>query len=158
MIDLEQSSAVVFGGASGLGRATAELLVSRGAHVVVADLNGDAAASAAQEIGAEAVATDVTVPDDVERAISAAQGLAPLRVSVCCAGLGAPAKILGRHAEPLALERYAQIINVNLIGTFNALRLAAAAMTANEPGEDGDRRSEERRVGKECRSRWSPYH
>ena len=139
MIDLEQSSAVVFGGASGLGRATAELLVSRGAHVVVADLNGDAAASAAQEIGAEAVATDVTVPDDVERAISAAQGLAPLRVSVCCAGLGAPAKILGRHAEPLALERYAQIINVNLIGTFNALRLAAAAMTANEPGEDGDR-------------------
>jgi NAD(P)-dependent dehydrogenase (short-subunit alcohol dehydrogenase family) len=139
VIDLEQSSAVVFGGASGLGRATAALLASRGARVVVADFNADAAAHTADEIGGEAVTADVTAAEDVGRAIAAAGALAPLRVSVCCAGLGTPAKILGRDAEPLDLEAFAQIVNVNLIGTFNALRLAAAAMTANEPGEDGDR-------------------
>ena len=141
MIDLEQSSAIVFGGASGLGRATAEILAACGARVVIADLNARAADASAEEIGAgvEAVAADVTSAAEVEAAVASAQRRAPLRVSVCCAGLGVPSKILGRDAEPLALERFAQIVNVNLIGTFNALRLAAAAMTANEPGDDGDR-------------------
>jgi len=124
--DLSEAGAIVFGGASGLGAAAAKRLTGAGAEVVVADLAAE-------------VPTDVTDPEAVAAAVERAAG-APrgLRVAVVCAGVATPAKLLGREgATPL--DRFAGVIGVNLTGTINALRLAAAAMTANEPQENGER-------------------
>jgi NAD(P)-dependent dehydrogenase (short-subunit alcohol dehydrogenase family) len=137
---IQGTAAIVFGGASGLGEATARRLAAEGAMVTVADLNVARAELVAGEIGGIAQAADVTDPEAVQRAVDAAAGstAAGLRISVCCAGVGWPAKLIGRDG-PTPLDHFANVINVNLLGTINALRLAAARMIANTPNEEGER-------------------
>ncbi|HUY59618.1 MAG TPA: 3-hydroxyacyl-CoA dehydrogenase [Solirubrobacteraceae bacterium] len=140
-MEISGSSAIVFGGASGLGEATARRLAADGAQVTVADLNAERAEFVAAEIGGVAQPTDVTDPEAVQRAVDlavAGSGAGGLRISVCCAGIGVPAKLIGRDG-PTPLEHFAKVININLLGTINALRLAAAAMIANEPNAGGER-------------------
>jgi NAD(P)-dependent dehydrogenase (short-subunit alcohol dehydrogenase family) len=130
-MEINGSSAIVFGGASGLGEATARRLAAVGAQVTIGDLNAERAEFVAGEIGGIAQATDVTDPEAVQRAVDAAvgSGAGGLRISVCCAGVGIPAKLIGRDG-PTPLEHFAKVININLLGTINVLRLAAAAMIA----------------------------
>jgi NAD(P)-dependent dehydrogenase (short-subunit alcohol dehydrogenase family) len=134
------AAAVVFGGASGLGAATARRLAADGAQVVVADINKLAAAEVASEFGGHAHTCDVTDSNSVQTAIDLAAGLSEhgLRISVCCAGIPNPAKLVGREG-PTPLENFTKVITVNLIGTINTLRLAAGAMVTNEPDEEGER-------------------
>jgi NAD(P)-dependent dehydrogenase (short-subunit alcohol dehydrogenase family) len=137
---IQGAGAIVFGGASGLGEATARRLAAEGAEVVIADLAADRAVAVAGEIGAHAATCDVTDPDSVEAAVALAAGLAPrgLRISVVCAGIGTPARLVGRDG-PTPLETFAKVITVNLIGTINALRLAAGAIVTGEPEDGGER-------------------
>src|SRR5688500_8891880 len=139
---IEGAGALVVGGASGLGEATARALHERGASVVVADLDAVRGEALAASLGERAsfVAADVTdaaqLQDAVEAAAAAPGGL---RISVCCAGVG-HAERLARSRGPHALESFERVLRVNVVGTFNALRLASVAMLANEPaGEDGER-------------------
>jgi NAD(P)-dependent dehydrogenase (short-subunit alcohol dehydrogenase family) len=138
---IEGTGALVVGGASGLGEASARALHERGAHVVVADLDADRGAALAAELGERAsfVATDVTRAEDVEAAVAtAAQAHGGLRISVHCAGIGY-AERLARPRGPHRLEAFEKVVAVNLTGTFNALRLASHAMLANEPDAAGQR-------------------
>jgi NAD(P)-dependent dehydrogenase (short-subunit alcohol dehydrogenase family) len=144
-VRIEGVSALVTGGASGLGLASARELVSRGATVVLADLAGSPGAEAAEELNrirdgaAWFVPADVTDPDAFGEALDAAEQRGPLRVLVHCAGRGGDRKrILGRDRTPGELESFVEVLRINLVGTYNALRLAAARMAANEP-LDGDR-------------------
>jgi 3-hydroxyacyl-CoA dehydrogenase / 3-hydroxy-2-methylbutyryl-CoA dehydrogenase len=132
---IEGAGALVAGGASGLGAATARRLAAGGARVTVADLNAEKGEALAGEIGGSFVACDVTKPDEVAAAVEAA---GELRISVCCAGIGWAERSAGKRG-PHSLEPFQTVINVNLIGTFNVLRLAAAAMLANEPDAEGER-------------------
>jgi NAD(P)-dependent dehydrogenase (short-subunit alcohol dehydrogenase family) len=132
---IDGSRALVAGGASGLGAATARRLRAAGAAVTIADLNTERGEALAEELGASFVACDVTKPDDVQAAVEAAGAL---RISVCCAGTGWAEKTVGRGG-PHAFEPFQTLVTVNLIGTFNVLRLAAAAMLANEPDAEGER-------------------
>lgn len=133
------SVAVVTGGASGLGFATARRLVDNGARVVLLDLPTSPGEKAAAELGERAVfaAGDVTAEGDVAAALDVATGLGELRVLVNCAGIGTPGRVLGKKG-PLPLADFTRVVTVNLIGTFNVVRLATERMTANEP-VDGDR-------------------
>ncbi len=139
-MQIQGTAAIVFGGASGLGEATARRLAAEGATVTVADLNITRAELVAGEIGGIAQAVDVTDPEAVQRAVDAAADSAAsgLRISVCCAGVGWPAKLIGRDG-PTPLDHFAGVINVNLLGTINALRLTAAKMIGNQPAEEGER-------------------
>ncbi|SNC63236.1 NAD(P)-dependent dehydrogenase, short-chain alcohol dehydrogenase family [Kytococcus aerolatus] len=145
--------ALVTGGAQGLGNTTARRLVKAGAKVVLVDLPGDAGEQAAQAINEEHGASadapmalfagaDVRDEEQVAAAVARAAELGTLRIAVNCAGVATPGKILGRKGV-LPLEKYKTVIDINLVGTFNVLRLAAEAMAANEPVEDergqGDR-------------------
>jgi NAD(P)-dependent dehydrogenase (short-subunit alcohol dehydrogenase family) len=130
-------SALITGGASGLGLATAKRLLAGGAKAVLFDLPSSDGEAVAKEIGATFVAGDVTVEADVAHAVRAAAALAPLHVVVNCAGIGVANRTVGKQG-PHALEAFARVISVNLIGTFNVIRLAAAAMADNEQ-LDGDR-------------------
>ncbi|MER7393908.1 3-hydroxyacyl-CoA dehydrogenase [Streptomyces sp. NPDC000151] len=132
-------SALVTGGASGLGLATAKKLLASGAHVVLLDLPTSDGEAVAKELGERAafVAGDVSHEADVTRAVEAAARPAPLRVAVNCAGIGGAGRTVGREG-PYDLERFTKVVTVNLIGTFNVIRLAAAEMVGNEP-LDGDR-------------------
>src|SRR4051794_18325457 len=130
---IEGARALVAGGASGLGAATARRLHAGGAHVTIADLNAERGEALAQELGGAFVATDVTDGEQVQAAVAAAEGL---RISVCCAGIGWAEKVAGRRG-PHSLEPFEKVIAVNLVGTFNVLRCAAAAMIANEPDDGG---------------------
>jgi NAD(P)-dependent dehydrogenase (short-subunit alcohol dehydrogenase family) len=132
---IDGATALVAGGASGLGAATARRLHAAGAQLTIADLNAERGEALAEELGATFVACDVTRPEDVTAAIGAAEGL---RISVCCAGVGWAEKTAGRRG-PHAFEPFETVVRVNLIGTFNVLRLAAAAMLANEPDGEGER-------------------
>jgi NAD(P)-dependent dehydrogenase (short-subunit alcohol dehydrogenase family) len=138
-MDLNGQAALVTGGGSGLGAATAEALASAGARVAVADLNGDAARAVAARIGGVAVPCDVADPDSAERAFATARDAhGVLRVLVNCAGVGTAGRVVGRDgAQPL--ESFEKVIRVNLIGSFNMLRLAAAEMSAAEPREQDER-------------------
>ena len=131
--------AVVAGGGSGLGEATTRALHRSGFAVVVLDLVGSAAAAVAADLGERAafVPGDVTRPDDVTAALDAAAGLGTLRVTVNCAGIAPPMRILGRRGVH-SLEVFSQVVTVNLIGTFNLLRLAAERIATAEP-LDGER-------------------
>jgi NAD(P)-dependent dehydrogenase (short-subunit alcohol dehydrogenase family) len=128
--------ALVAGGASGLGRATADALAQGGATVVVLDLP-QSEERVGRESGLTFAAADVRDPQQVEAAVATATGLGDLRVCVNCAGVGAPGRI-ARRGVPLELDQFRWIIDINLIGTFNVARLAAAAMQRLEP-VDGER-------------------
>jgi NAD(P)-dependent dehydrogenase (short-subunit alcohol dehydrogenase family) len=131
-------NALVAGGASGLGAATARRFAAAGANVTIADLNAERGAALAEEIGAEFVATDVTKEADVEAAVKAAAGQDGLRISVSCAGIGPAEKTAGRKG-PHSFDLFETVIRVNLIGSFNVLRLAAASMLDNAPDDEGER-------------------
>ena len=136
---IEGNVAIVTGGASGLGRATAEMLVERGAKVVLFDLAGSAGQEVASALDGKArfVSGDVTSEEDATRAVDAASELGPLRIAVNCAGIGSGARIAGREG-PFPLDLFRKVVEVNLIGTFNVLRLAAHRMAQGEP-VDGER-------------------
>jgi NAD(P)-dependent dehydrogenase (short-subunit alcohol dehydrogenase family) len=137
---IEGISAVVTGGASGLGLATARRLVNQGAKVVLIDLPDSAGAQAAESLGPNArfAPADVTTEDSMQAALDVADSLGPLRVLVHCAGRGGPVRILDKEGNPGSLAAYENIIRINLIGTFNTLRLAAARMARTEV-VDGER-------------------
>jgi NAD(P)-dependent dehydrogenase (short-subunit alcohol dehydrogenase family) len=138
-MDLSAISAIVTGGASGLGGATARALAAGGARLTIVDVNRDAAETMAHELGGIAAVADVADPDAAERAFAAARAAhGPARVLVNCAGIGTAGRIVGRDG-PLALGAYERVIRVNLIGTFNMLRLAAAEMSAADPLPGGER-------------------
>ena len=136
---IDGSVAVITGGASGLGLATAKRLAKAGAQVVLLDLPTAPGPEAVESIGdaAEFAAGDVTSESDVTAALDAAAARGPLRVVVNCAGIGTPGRVLGRNGV-LPLEAFARVVNVNLVGTFNVLRLAAERIAATEP-VDGER-------------------
>jgi NAD(P)-dependent dehydrogenase (short-subunit alcohol dehydrogenase family) len=135
--------ALVTGGGSGLGGATARRLAADGATVVIVDLDGSPAPSVVDELEARRSGSAVFVPADVrdeaqvQAAVDRAAGLGELRVAVSCAGVGTPGRVLGRGG-PLPLDTFRTVVDINLVGTFNVMRLAAAAMVGNEP-LDGDR-------------------
>jgi NAD(P)-dependent dehydrogenase (short-subunit alcohol dehydrogenase family) len=138
-MEVQGAGALVAGGASGLGAATARALAAAGARVTIADLNPERGEELAGEIGATFLAADVTDSEAVEAAVArAAEADGGLRISVCCAGIGW-AERLARSRGPHELEFFANVVKVNLIGTFNVLRLAAQAMIGNEPNADGER-------------------
>jgi NAD(P)-dependent dehydrogenase (short-subunit alcohol dehydrogenase family) len=135
-MDIDGSAALITGGASGLGRATAQRLLQAGARVVVLDLPGEDAERAAHDLGATFAPADVRDEDAVARAVDAAAGLAPLRIVVNCAGVATPGRVIGKRGV-LALDDFSRVVNINLIGTFNVVRLAAERMLATDPvGEE----------------------
>ncbi len=132
-MNLENVAVVVTGGASGMGAATASTLSNRGALVALLDLDGEAVKEVAAKIGGVGLAVDVSDEASVQQALDTVErDLGIPRVVVSCAGIAPASRIVGRE-EPHALELFQQVINVNLVGTFNVLRLAAAKMTALEP-------------------------
>ncbi len=135
----ENTVALVTGGGSGLGGATVRRIVADGGKVVVLDLPGSPGQALADELGdaARFCAGDVTSEDDVRAAVAVAKELGELRINVNCAGIPTPARIIGKKGV-IPLDLYRRVIEVNLIGTFNVLRLCAEAMVENEP-VDGDR-------------------
>lgn len=139
---MNRVKAIITGGASGLGEATARHIAASGGKVAIFDLNEEKGAVLAEELGGEAVSfhkTDVSSGEDMQKNVAAAkEAMGGLNIVVNCAGIGTPGKLLGRKG-PHALETFERVIQVNLIGTFNVIRLAAEAMTDNEPGEDGER-------------------
>ncbi|MCA1769297.1 MAG: SDR family NAD(P)-dependent oxidoreductase [Halomonas sp.] len=147
-MQVKDNTFLITGAASGLGAATAERLVAEGGRVVLCDLS-DAVEAHAERLGdaARAVRGDVTSGDDIQAAVDAAialsegHGLAGLGLAgvVHCAGVVSVAKLVDREGNPADLDAYLRTININLVGTFNVMRLAAAAMAKNAPGEDGER-------------------
>jgi NAD(P)-dependent dehydrogenase (short-subunit alcohol dehydrogenase family) len=140
-MELNGTSAIVTGGASGLGEATARVLAAAGAHVVIADLNEESGKRIADELGGQFAKTNVTDTDEVVAAVGAAEASGhPLRVAVNCAGIGWAERTVNRDGSPHGLDTFSRVIAVNLTGTFNVLRLAAAAMAKTEPADaDGQR-------------------
>jgi NAD(P)-dependent dehydrogenase (short-subunit alcohol dehydrogenase family) len=138
-MQLQGSAALVTGGASGLGRATAQRLVEHGANVVLLDVPSSAGESTAAELGERCVfhAADVTDTEQVRTAVDRATHLGTLRVVVNCAGVGDPTKVLGKRGlHPL--DEFDRVVRINLTGTFNVIRISTAVMAHNEP-LDGDR-------------------
>ena len=139
-MDITGASAIVTGGASGLGEATARLLAQRGAKVVVLDLQEDRGEKVAAEIGGVFAKADVADEEQVKAAVEAASELGPLRILVNSAGLGRAARVIGRDLEPIPLETFEFVLRVNLVGTYNCTRLAASAMAKTDPLADGTSR------------------
>jgi NAD(P)-dependent dehydrogenase (short-subunit alcohol dehydrogenase family) len=138
-MNIQGSSAIVVGGASGLGEATVRALHSQGAVVTVADVNAEKGAALASELGLEFAACDVREEAQVEAAVQKAAAVrGGLRIAVCCAGTGWAQKLAGSKG-PHPLMPFETILQINLIGTFNVLRYAATAMIAGEPLDDGER-------------------
>ncbi len=132
-------AALVTGGSSGLGRATAQRLAALGARVAILDVNKEAAETVADAIGGVACACDVTSADATAQAIALAHSRhGPARILINCAGIATGRRIVGRDG-PQPLEEFTRVISVNLIGTFNAMRLAATNMQTLDPLEDGER-------------------
>src|SRR5438552_15313614 len=132
-MQLKDQAAIVTGGASGLGAATARRLAAQGAKVAVCDLNAKLAESVAAEIGGIAVVCDVSDAASAEAAVAAASNAhGPARVLVNCAGIGVAKRVIGKEG-PMALSDFDRVIRVNLIGTFNMLRLPTSAMAQLEP-------------------------
>ena len=131
---------VVTGGASGLGAATAKMIVEHGGKVVLVDVNPEAGAKVEAELGANArfVQTDVTSDESARNAFSIAQSMGQLRALVNCAGIAPAEKIVGKEGAH-KLESFARTININLVGSFNMIRLAAETMSASTPDETGER-------------------
>jgi hypothetical protein len=138
-MDLAHTSALITGGGSGLGAATARRLATAGAKIVILDLNERAGAAIADELGGAFALADVTDETQVLRAIKAASATAPLRTLVNSAGIGAPERTVGRDGQPADMATFERIVRVNLLGSFNCLRLVAAEMSRTEPLDDGQR-------------------
>jgi NAD(P)-dependent dehydrogenase (short-subunit alcohol dehydrogenase family) len=138
-MEIEGQAAIVSGGASGLGRATARALAEAGVKVAILDVNDAAAADAAREINGFAIGCDVTDAASVEAAIVAAyERHGAARIAVNCAGIATAGRIVGRDG-PLPLEMFRRVVEVNLVGSFNVMRVAAAAMSSLDPLVDGER-------------------
>ncbi len=135
-LNLQGSSSIVTGGASGIGEACARQLAAAGSRVVIADLNPDKGNAVAQQIGGAFVKCDVSSTADADAAIAAASAMGPLRALVNSAGLGWAGRTVDRAGNPFDLERFEFVLRVNLIGTFNMLSRAAAAMSKNDPIDD----------------------
>lgn len=135
-MELAGTSAIVTGGASGLGAATARRLAADGAKVIILDLNAELGESLAAEISGGFVAADVTSPDQVQAAVDAAVEMAPLRALVNCAGIGSVSRTVNRDGTAHDLGYFEKVIAINLVGTFNCIRLAAAAMAASDPVDE----------------------
>jgi NAD(P)-dependent dehydrogenase (short-subunit alcohol dehydrogenase family) len=142
-MDISGASAVVTGGASGIGAAAARALAEQGARVVVADLNEEKGKAVADEIGGEFVTVDVTDTDQIKAAVDKAQELGPLRVLVNSAGIGWAQRTIGKdgtYDSAADLDAFKKVIAINLIGTFDCIRIAATAMGRAEPvGDSGER-------------------
>ena len=139
-MDLTGASAVVTGGASGIGEASARKLAALGAQVVIVDLNEEKGTAVAKELGGLFAKADVADEDQVQAAVDAAMEMAPLRALVNGAGLGSAGRTVDRNGDPMPLKQFEFVIRVNLIGTFNCIRLAAAAMAKTNPVDaDGQR-------------------
>src|SRR5260370_28379788 len=139
-VELNGVGAIVSGGASGLGEATVRGLAADGCIVVVAGVNEERGKAVAASVGGVFARTDVVDEASVTEAVAAAGGLgAPLRVAVSCAGIGWAARTVGRDGTPHDLGVYRKVIDINLIGTFNIMRIAAAAKTKAEPVDTGGR-------------------
>ena len=136
---LSGTSAIVTGGASGMGEASARRLADAGATVVIADRDQAKGERVAAELGGTFAAADVTSEPEVGAAVDAAKELGPLRACIHCAGIGWAERTLNRAGAPHSLDTFRKVLDVNLGGTFNVLRLAAAAMADNEPDENGAR-------------------
>src|SRR3954453_11426475 len=141
-MDINGASAIVTGGASGIGAAAARQLAAKGAIVVVADLQADKGEALAQEIGGVFAHVDVTDTDQIKAAVEDAAAIAPLRACVNSAGIGWAQRTIGRDGEfdsAHDLAAFSKVIAINLIGTFDMVRLAATAMSRNEPTESGEK-------------------
>jgi NAD(P)-dependent dehydrogenase (short-subunit alcohol dehydrogenase family) len=141
-MEIRATSAIVTGGASGLGEATVRALSERGARVVVLDMADERGGALAEEVGGIFAHADVTDTAEVIAAVGAAEELGPLRSVVNCAGIGWATRTIGRdgaYESAHDLEVYKKVISVNLVGTFNVTRLAATAMSRTEPLDDGER-------------------
>lgn len=140
-MELKDKVVLVSGGASGLGAACVRLFSQHGAKVVIADLNSETGEALAKELGANVTAVKVNVSDeaDVQNAVkTAVEKFGGLHVAINCAGIGVAEKVLGKDG-PINLASFEKVIKVNLVGTFNVIRLAAATMSQNEPNEAGER-------------------
>ena len=138
-MELNGIGALVAGGASGLGESTARELAARGARVAIVDLNEERGPKLAEELGGLFTAADVTDEERVSAAIEeAVDAFDGLRLAVSCAGIGWAERTVGREG-PAKLAPFETVVRVNLVGTFNVLRLSAAAMAQNEPGPEGER-------------------
>jgi NAD(P)-dependent dehydrogenase (short-subunit alcohol dehydrogenase family) len=141
-MDITGASAIVTGGASGIGAASARLLAARGAKVVIADLQEDKGRELADEIGGAFAKVDVTKTEDIIDAVDMAKSIGPVRVLVNSAGIGWAQRTVGKdgsYDSAADLERFKRVIAINLIGTFDCIRLAATAMSTAEPLEYGER-------------------
>ncbi len=141
-MDITGASAVVTGGASGIGAAVVRLLADRGAKVVVADLQADKGEKIAAEVGGRFVEVDVTRTDEVIAAVDAAQELGPLRVLVNSAGIGWAQRTIGKdgsYESAADLDAFKKVVAINLFGTFDCIRIAATAMSRTEPLPSGER-------------------
>jgi NAD(P)-dependent dehydrogenase (short-subunit alcohol dehydrogenase family) len=140
LMNLDGLTALVTGGASGLGLAAARRLVGEGCHVVIMDLPSSRGRDVTEELGGKTVFSpgDVTSPDDVSAAVTAAEEMGPLRALVHCAGIGTAVRVVDKDGTPGSLVDYTKVITVNLVGTFNVLRLAATSMAGNDV-VDGER-------------------
>jgi NAD(P)-dependent dehydrogenase (short-subunit alcohol dehydrogenase family) len=139
-MELKGASALITGGASGIGAASARKLAALGARPLICDLNEEKGEAIAAELNGAFVKTDVSDEGQVQAAVEAAKGLGPIRAVLNAAGLGSASRTVNRDGVPFPLDQFAFVIKVNLIGTFNVLRLAAAAMSQQEPLDaDGQR-------------------
>ena len=140
-MDISGSAAVVTGGASGLGAATAGALVERGAIVTIIDLNSASGDATAERLGGATrfFQADVTDPDAIAQAVTLAAEDAPLRIAVSCAGIAIGARTIDREGTPGSLDAFGTVVRVNLIGTYNVASQAASIMAKNDPGEHGER-------------------
>ena len=141
-MDIQNKVAVVTGGGSGLGEATARALLAKGAKIAILDLGKSNGATVAEELGSDAtfLEADVTNDDQLAAAVTqAAEHFGTIHAAVNCAGIATAGKTLGKGHEPLNIGPFRKTIEVNLIGTFNVIRLAAAQMAQNDPADDGER-------------------
>lgn len=138
-MDISGISALVTGGASGLGEGTARLLASRGAKVTIVDMQDDKGQALASELGGTFIHTDVTDTEQVEAAVALATEAGPLRAVINCAGIGWAQRTIDREGNPHDLGAFEKVVAVNLLGTFNVIRIAAGAMSKTEPLDHGER-------------------
>jgi len=138
-LDLQDKSVVVTGGASGIGEASARQLAALGAKCVIADLNEEAGETVATEVGGIFVKCDVRSEEDGAAVVEAANDMGPMRGLVNSAGMGMAGRTIDRDNNPMDLAIFQRVIDINLVGSFNMLRLCAAAMAKTEPDEDGQK-------------------